>query len=293
MGAMSKSIAFEKGHGTGNDFVLIDDPDGDLHLAPGQIARLCDRHRGIGADGLIRVVHSEHLPEGRALLKQEPAAVWFMDYWNADGSVAEMCGNGVRVFAEHLLQHGLADIPKGSTLPVATRAGIKDIAVSHVGYLVDMGRWRPDPVEYRVRTWNGSTVFAGHGIDVGNPHVVVEVGSLDELAQLDLTRPPILDPKPVHGANVEFFVRLEAHEGVQHVRMRVHERGVGETMSCGTGTLATALAARESGDHSIQHWRVDVPGGTIAVRMFPTEEGEHVSLAGPAVIVYRGQIALD
>ena len=96
---MSK-IAFTKGHGTGNDFVLVLDADGSLTINKGQISRICNRHFGIGADGLIRVVKSANLPEGEAILAEEPNAVWFMDYYNADGSAAEMCGNGIRVRSE-------------------------------------------------------------------------------------------------------------------------------------------------------------------------------------------------
>ncbi|MSY89976.1 MAG: diaminopimelate epimerase, partial [Actinobacteria bacterium] len=140
---MSK-IAFTKGHGTGNDFVLVLDADGALTLSKGQIAKICDRHFGVGADGLIRVVKSENIAEGKTVLAEEPNAIWFMDYYNADGSAAEMCGNGIRVFAKYLLDRGLAEIIDGGTLPVGTRDGVKDITKSANGFAVDLGRWRLD-----------------------------------------------------------------------------------------------------------------------------------------------------
>ena len=288
-------IEFTKGHGTGNDFVVISDPDGELDLTDDQVAALCDRHIGIGADGLLRVVRSERIPEGERALAEEPAAEWFMDYRNADGSTAEMCGNGVRVFARFLLDSGLAELEPGSTLPIGTRAGVRDVTRSATGFQVDMGRWRSDDGEPTVRGRGLSVARPGLGIDVGNPHVVVALASDEELDQLDLTVHPIVDPVPEHGANIEFVVPRDplVVDGVGHVRMRVFERGVGETLSCGTGVVATALAVREwAGEGAPHQWRVDVPGGTLSVRMFPTEEGEHVALSGPAVLVYTGRVAL-
>src|SRR6478735_7387145 len=123
-------VAFTKGHGTGNDFVIIADPDGALDLTADQVAALCDRNFGIGADGVLRVVRSAAIADGAAALAEEPDAEWFMDYRNADGSIAEMCGNGIRVFAHYLLWAGLAVIESGSTLPIGTRAGVRDVTRS-------------------------------------------------------------------------------------------------------------------------------------------------------------------
>jgi len=288
-------IAFTKGHGTGNDFVIVADPEGELELSDAQVAILCDRHFGIGADGLLRVVRSARIPEGEAALAEEPAAEWFMDYRNADGSKAEMCGNGARVFAKYLLDTGLATLEHGSTLPIGTRAGVRDITRSESGFQVDLGRWRAEPGEPTVRARGVDVPRPGLGIDVGNPHVVVALASEVELEKLDLTVQPIVEPLPEHGANVEFVVPLEplVTDGVGRVRMRVFERGVGETLSCGTGIAATALAVREwAGPTAPSHWRVDVPGGTVAVRMFPAEDGEHVALSGPATLVYTGTVTL-
>lgn len=288
-------VAFTKGHGTGNDFIIIADADGELDLRPEQVAALCDRHFGIGADGVLRVVRSSAIPEGAATLAEEPAAEWFMDYRNADGSIAEMCGNGIRVFVHFLLRSGLAEIEPGSTLPIGTRAGVRDVTRSESGYQVDLGRWRLAGGEPLVKADGLTITRPGIGIDVGNPHVVVALASEVELASLELHRAPELDPAPSAGANVEFVVPGDplVRDGIGHVRMRVSERGVGETLSCGTGVAATALAVRYwAGDAAPDNWRVEVPGGTLGVRMFPAEDGEHVALSGPAQLVFHGEVDL-
>ncbi|GAT72883.1 diaminopimelate epimerase [Microbacterium hydrocarbonoxydans] len=288
-------VAFTKGHGTGNDFVIIADPDGALDLSPDQVAALCDRHFGIGGDGVLRVVRSANLPEGGAALAEEPDAEWFMDYRNADGSIAEMCGNGIRVFAHYLVRAGLATIEPGSTLPIGTRAGVRDVTRSETGYQVDLGRWKLSGDDPLVKADGLTVTRPGLGIDVGNPHVVVALASEQELASLELHRTPELEPALPAGANIEFVVPGEplVRDGIGHVRMRVSERGVGETLSCGTGVAATALAVRYwAGEQAPDNWRVEVPGGTLGVRMFPAEDGEHVALSGPAQLVFSGEVDL-
>ncbi|MDQ0645266.1 diaminopimelate epimerase [Microbacterium murale] len=288
-------VAFTKGHGTGNDFVIIADPDGELDLTAAQVAVLCDRHFGIGADGILRVVRSAALPEGAQSLAEEPAAEWFMDYRNADGSVAEMCGNGIRVFAHYLVGAGLAVIEPGTTLPIGTRAGVRDVTSSGTGYQVDLGRWRLSGDDPLAKARGLDVARPGLGIDVGNPHVVVALASDEELAGLELEYIPELEPQLPSGANVEFVVPGEplVRDGIGHVKMRVFERGVGETLSCGTGVAAAALAVRYwAGDRAPDNWSVEVPGGTLGVRMFPAEDGEHVALSGPAQLVYSGTVDL-
>lgn len=288
-------VAFTKGHGTGNDFVIIADPDGSLELSSEQVAVLCDRHRGIGADGILRVVRSAAIVDGRASLAEEPAAEWFMDYRNADGSIAEMCGNGIRVFAHYLVRSGLATIQPGSTLPIGTRAGVRDVTRSETGYQVDLGLWKLSGDDPLVTADGLPVTRPGLGIDVGNPHVVVALASEAELASFELHRAPVLEPTPPAGANVEFVVPGEplVRDGIGHVSMRVSERGVGETLSCGTGVAATALAVRYwAGAKAPDNWRVEVPGGTLGVRMFPAEDGEHVALSGPAQLVFSGEVDL-
>jgi len=286
-----KTLAFTKGQGTGNDFVLYLDLDGSNDLSVSQVVELCDRRFGIGADGVIRVVKSAHLPEGARALAEEPTAEWFMDYRNSDGSIAEMCGNGIRVFARYLTEKGLVDLVEGKVLHLGTRAGVKDIQKNKAGFAVDMGRWKPESNEYLVRSHGIDVARPGQGINVGNPHVVVALAEETELQSLDLNREPKLEPKPESGANIEFVVPAEplVTNGVGKISLRVFERGVGETMSCGTGVVAAALATRLwAGSEAPNQWTVEVPGGTLGVRMFPTEEGEHVGLSGPAELSFEG-----
>ncbi|MFJ6678918.1 diaminopimelate epimerase [Microbacterium sp. NPDC091382] len=285
------TIAFTKGHGTGNDFVVVADPDGSLRLTGEQIAALTDRRFGIGADGLLRVVRSAAIDAGA----DTPDAEWFMDYRNADGSIAEMCGNGVRVFVKYLLSAGYATLAAGETLRIGTRAGTKAVTLADNGFEVDLGLWRPTSDEVLVRAHGVKVARPGLGIDVGNPHVVVALSSVDELEGVDLTVQPILDPAPSAGANVEFVVPEEplVTDGVGAIRMRVFERGVGETLSCGTGVAASALAVRHwAGPGAPDRWTVDVPGGRLGVRVVRTDAGERVLLSGPASLVFSGEIAL-
>ncbi|NDD25499.1 MAG: diaminopimelate epimerase, partial [Actinobacteria bacterium] len=222
-------INFTKGHGTGNDFVMILDQDGSLDLSPEQVRFICDRHFGVGADGVIRVVPSKFITEGALALEEDEAATWFMDYRNADGSVAEMCGNGVRVFARFLTEKSLVELADGETLHVGTRGGVKDVQRNRAGFVVDMGRWLPGSDEFLVKANGLEVARPGQGINVGNPHVVVALASLEELQQVDLARAPQLDPNPESGANVEFVVPNDplVANGVGRIKMRVFERGVG------------------------------------------------------------------
>ena len=292
---MGIDLLFTKGHGTGNDFVLFADPDGQIDLNPSQIQAICDRRFGIGADGIIRAVRSKSLAAGAAALAEDDDAEWFMDYWNADGTVSEMCGNGIRVYTRFLVEQGLATLDRGDTLCIGTRGGVRDVQRGAAGYQVDLGRWRLDGGEPLVRAKNLPVARPGLGINVGNPHVVVALADDDELAGVDLTFVPQLDPDPIDGANVEFVLPGDPLivNGVGRIRMRVHERGSGETLSCGTGAAAAALATRHwAGAGAPNQWQVEVTGGTLGVRMFPTEDGEHVSLSGPAELVFDGVFRL-
>lgn len=283
-------LQITKGHGTGNDFVLFADPGGSLELTADELAALADRNFGVGGDGVIRAVRSEHLPEGRALLEQAPDAEWFMDYHNADGSPAEMCGNGIRVFGAFLLEQQLLDLPIGETVAIGTRGGVRPLTRTHDGFEVDLG---PFVVA-------GDAMVAADGLDVdrpglavgvANPHVVVALADGEELDALDLRDPPVVSPTPPEGANVEFVVPGDplVQDGVGRIRMRVHERGVGETLSCGTGAAAAALATRHwAGDAAPDSWRVEVPGGVVGVRVAPSADGDHVLLSGPAELVFSG-----
>ncbi|QNO36597.1 diaminopimelate epimerase [Protaetiibacter sp. SSC-01] len=287
---MSIDIAFTKGHGTGNDFVLYSDPDGRLELDATQLAALADRHFGIGGDGVIRAVRSASLPEGAAALAEDPGAEWFMDYHNADGSPAEMCGNGIRVYGAYLLAEGLLDLAIGEAVHIGTRGGVRVLTRTEDGFEVDLGPYVVAG-DAMVSARRLDVDRPGLAVGVGNPHVVVALADDDELDALDLSEAPVIAPAPPEGANVEFVVPGEPliSGGVGRIRMRVHERGSGETLSCGTGAAAAALATRSwAGEGAPDVWRVRVPGGEVGVRV---ADG-HVHLSGPATLVFDGAVTL-
>ncbi len=290
------SIAFAKGHGTENDFVIVPDPDGVVPLSAEQVRALCHRRTGIGGDGVLRVVRAAKDPDAVA---QAAEAEWFMDYRNADGSVAEMCGNGVRVFARYLMRFGFAE---PGEFDIATRDGVKRLRSTPDGSItVDMGR---PQLLGRSRARIGDETFTGIAVEAaGTPHLVcVAEGEVDEV---DLTAPPSIDNTVFpHGANVE-FVNVLAGDGSSSweerpslslsVRMRVHERGAGETRSCGTGAVAAAAAALSSettahvaagvGGTRPGTVMVQVPGGRLTVSI---DEATSY-LTGPAVISATGE----
>lgn len=265
-------LEFVKGHGTGNDFVIVPDPDGRWDLSPSQVAALCDRRYGVGGDGLLRVVRA-----------RDGSGGWFMDYRNADGSVAEMCGNGVRVFARYLVDSGLA--PPGQ-LVVGTRSGPVPTTVH--GELVTAALDLPrvgGPAAARV----GGHTLPGTVVDCGNPHLVCPVPDEATLAGLDLGSPPGVDREVFPaGVNVELiaFATGDAPGADARVRMRVHERGVGETWSCGSGACAAASVVLRDAGRPTGTVVVEVPGGTLRVAL--TDRA--CELTGPAVLVARGTL---
>ncbi|MFC4556345.1 diaminopimelate epimerase [Georgenia faecalis] len=288
-----RGLRLTKGHGTENDFLLLTDPDGALVLDAADVAGLCDRRAGIGADGLIRAVRSRALPEGVDVLAEDSTAEWFMDYRNADGSVAEMCGNGIRVFVAYLEREGLVE--PGAAVAVGTRSGVRRVWRTGEEYTVDMGPWRmPGGAAAIDQGYDVAVVVAGLAgaraglrVDVPNPHTVVALPDVAELDAADLGPAVVVEPVPPAGTNVELVVPLGEEvldgEAVGTVRMRVQERGVGETRSCGTGTCAAALAVRAwAGRGAPDAWRVLVPGGEVRVRVV---DGDRVELTGPAVLV--------
>ncbi|MGN5631392.1 diaminopimelate epimerase [Streptomyces sp. AC154] len=275
-------IDFLKGHGTENDFVILPDPDNALDLTASVVAGLCDRRAGIGGDGLLHVVRSAAHPEARAMADE---AEWFMDYRNADGSIAEMCGNGVRVFARYLQRSG--SVEEGD-LAVATRGGVKNVHLAKDGDItVSMGRAQLPATGVTVTV--GSRSWDARNVNMGNPHAVAFVEDLAHAG--DLFSEPSFGPAEVYpdGVNIEFVV----DRGPRHVAMRVHERGSGETRSCGTGACAVAVAAarRDAADPAMSGtpvtYTVDLPGGTLVITEHP--DGE-IEMTGPAVIVAQGKI---
>ncbi len=282
MGAMNTSVYFAKGHGTGNDFVVLPDPDGLLVLTPQLVAAVCDRRFGVGGDGVLRVVRTAAHPE---VAHRAAEAEWFMDYWNSDGSLAAMCGNGVRVFARYLVEAGLA---KQSTVTVLTRAGV---VVAEVGD--EVAASMPVPVVGGPGAADvGEVTFTGVAATCGNPNLVCPVPALEPL---DLSAVPRLDPGAFpESANVEFVVvRPDPVPGVDlHVAMRVIERGSGETLSCGSGACAVAAVALSGAlgtePRAAGIVAVDVPGGRLTVTIAP----DRCVLAGPAVLVASGEVNL-
>ena len=277
------SYGFLKGHGTENDFVLLPDHDGSVHgdLDPARVAALCDRRAGIGGDGVLRVIRTSEYdapPLAADAVSQAGEAEWFMDYRNSDGSLSEMCGNGIRVFARHLVDNGLASSP----VPIATRDGVKVLTVEGDLITADMGT--PKVLGDTTVGVGGRSLPARH-VDMGNPHAVAFVDDLAEAGPL-LEAPSHDAATYPNGVNVEFVVR----RGERHVAMRVHERGSGETRSCGTGAcavmVAAALADGVTGPPAEDTaYRVDVPGGTLTVTW---TADDRVLLTGPAVVVARG-----
>jgi diaminopimelate epimerase len=290
-------MRFAKGHGTENDFVILVDPAGDQGLSPGLAARLCDRRAGIGADGVLRAVRTEALAGGPALGPagsggataapngsgpDSPAGAapeWFMDYRNHDGSTAEMCGNGIRVFARYLAERGLVT---GTAFTVATRSGFRRVRLEEDGDVTaEMGAVTVLGPGRAVVGGPGGLACEGLRISVGNPHLACLVDA--PLAGFDLTGPPLLDPAQFpEGGNVE-LVRVT---GPGTAEMRVHERGSGETRSCGTGAVAAAAAAAAAAGQDRGSWQVSVPGGRLTVML----ESGAGWLRGPAVIVAEGEL---
>ena len=272
------------GHGTENDFVVLPDPDGTVwagdRLDAAMVRRLCERRAGLGGDGVLRVVRSVEVPDAPGVLGADlDRCEWFMDHRNADGSFAEMCGNGIRLFLHVLVTEGLLD--RGTCeagVLVGTRGGPRRVGATPGGdYWVDMGPARP--LGGDIAAVSGQE-FPGLAVSMGNPHLA----ALTEVPidSLDFIRAPGFDPAVFpDGANVELINVLEPGS---HIRLRVFERGVGETRSCGTGACAAAYAALVAEDRAEGTVLVDVPGGRLSVRF---AEGTTV-LTGPAVIVAAG-----
>jgi diaminopimelate epimerase len=278
-----------QGHGTENDFVVLPDPDGTVwpesRLDGALVQRLCDRRAGLGGDGVLRVVRSRHVPDAPAVLGEAlPQCEWFMDHRNADGSHAEMCGNGIRLFLHVLLAEGLLDPASADAgVLVGTRGGPRRVGTRpEGGYRVDMG---PARQLGRGTADVGGRRFDGLGISMGNPHLVCLTDVPVE--DVDLTALPAVDPAMFpEGVNVEVVNVLPDGPAGPHVRMRVYERGVGETRSCGTGACAVAAAALAATGETTGTVAVDVPGGRLSVAF----DGRTTVLGGPAVVVSVGAL---
>jgi diaminopimelate epimerase len=267
-------LDFTKMNGAGNDFVLIDNRAQKVTLSLAQVVRLCDRHRGVGADGLFLLVPSA---TGKA--------DWAWVFHNSDGSTGEMCGNGARCFARFVQKLTGA---KGG-LTVETEAGV--ITASFQGKNVTVSLTRPGELRLNLQvplTGGAQTI---HSLNTGVPHAVLFVPDADKamVQQLgpEVRRHPLFAPK---GTNVDFVQVL----GPNHIRVRTFERGVeGETLACGTGVTASALiSARLHGFTSPV--KVRVQGGDQLEVSFKEDHGEFadVQLTGPAAFVFEGRIEI-
>jgi diaminopimelate epimerase len=290
-------LRFAKYHGTGNDFVMVQDVDDRLSLTAELVAALCDRRFGVGADGLIRVTG----PGGAAaagLDDQASRADLFMDYYNADGATAEMCGNGIRCLAKLGYERGLTD---RTQLAVATRGGLKRVWFDPVGgevreSTVDMGppaferglipmegppqrRFLTEPFDH-----NGMS-FKASALSMGNPHLVLFVDRDPDAMDVHRIGPELEhDSRFPNRTNVEFVAPDEGG-----IKVRVWERGVGETMACGTGACASLVAANLAGLVA-RSALVRFPGGTLDVQW--REDGP-VWITGPAERVFEGTLDPD
>ena len=288
-----------KAHATGNDFVVYLDEDGTHEPTADEVRFLCDRHFGIG--GLTRLAHPQAVSDVNERQIADCAAGdadWFMDYRNADGSLAEMCGNGTRAITLFAQRQGIADQPGGKPFHLGTRAGVKVLTslgdVPGLGkdvFQVEMGAWKRGDVDgYEVTIPGTSGSARGTFVDMGNPHVVAVLedafASLPNVEDLDLVTKPVVAPEIPSDQNVEFVRIDEQSEGddAGEATMRVNERGCGETLSCGTGLCATAITLRAK--TGIDHWTITVRGGTLRVDV----TDEDVKLTGSATIV--GKIEL-
>ncbi|PZS07271.1 MAG: diaminopimelate epimerase [Acidimicrobiales bacterium] len=299
-------VPFAKGHGTRNDFVIFPDFDATLELSPEQVQAICDRRAGIGGDGVLRVVPAAKDADS---VQYADAAEWFMDYRNSDGSLAQMCGNGTRVFAHYLVTEGLVE---PGLIPIATRGGVKRVWV-HPLSSRETGAVGSATTELSMPQLGAATevqiggvTLPATAVNVGNPHAVCVVTT--PLNQFDLSIPPRYDAAIFpEGVNIELITPpraadsapASACETAWTVRMRVHERGSGETYSCGSGAVAAAaVALRTAQVETASHIdprrlpsgivSVELPGGQLRVEL--TEST--ALLTGAAVIVAKGECLL-
>lgn len=243
---------FTKMQGLGNDFVVLDGP---MELDHATVQRLCDRRHGIGADGVLVVTPGDPI---------------VMGYWNADGSAAEMCGNGLRCVARYAVDRGLVSAKR---FVVATPSGQRTVIVGDDEVTVELGPIRLEgEVEIHGRTY--------HLVDVGNPHAVTVVGDPAEADVEGIGSRVEADPRFPEGTNVEFVAVTP--EGVD---VRIWERGVGETLACGTGMAAAVAAAGRTGDVE-GGVPVRAPGGTGRVEILDGVAW----LTGPAEYSFRGSV---
>lgn len=281
---MGRKIKFVKSHGLGNDFILIEDLREELELSQETVARLCNRHFGIGSDGLI-------------LIRPSREGDFFMKFFNADGSEAEMCGNGIRCFAKYLFDHKLVN---RTNVYIETLAGLKEVKLIFIDGTprlarVDMGQpsFKPhdfhalspnkEMIDYEIDTVKGKIKMTC--LSIGNPHCVIFAESVDLAPVHSLG--PLVEKLPLFSqrTNVEFVQILNPNR----IKVRVWERGAGETLACGTGACAAAVAAAKAG-YTSRKVTVQLPGGELEIEW---TSDDHIFLTGPAEEVFEGDFDLS
>ncbi|QAU24590.1 diaminopimelate epimerase [Dyella sp. M7H15-1] len=272
-------LPFSKMHGSGNDFVVIDSRGGALVLSAATIRAMADRHTGIGFDQLLSVEPA-----------RDGASVFYYGIWNADGSPSGQCGNGVRCVAAWL--HRAGALPLGKTVQIQSPSGpvaVRLVDAHHV--MVDMGEPIFDPARIPfdaphasaryILEVDGQTLEIG-AASMGNPHAVVVVDDLSAPALARLGPALTGHSRFREGANTDFVQKLSP----RHVRLRVHERGSGWTLACGTGACAAMAVLRQRGEVEVQV-QVDLPGGNLQIDW--VGPGEHLWMTGPASFVFEGE----
>lgn len=271
------TLHFTKGYATGSDFLIIADPDGAMTLAPHEIAWLCDRKHGVGADGVIRAVRSAASAKGQAALAEDPAAEWFMEIWRPDGNPAPLNGHALRVFTRFLIESGFVAPERRDTVLIGTQVGVKDVLAGVSGFSVDLGRWKLDR----------SDTDAGLAMSIGGSGFLVFPATASVPAE------PADSDAPADPAE-RTVVRVAPEDPLEKngvARIRVTGSVEPAAPVDGLEAVAAALAFRHWGGAAMPHsWSVETPGGRLAVRMYPTEEGEHVSLSGPANLVFVAEV---
>lgn len=270
-------VSFQKGHGAGNDFVVIDATQGGLNPSGKAVEVLCDRRKGIGADGVLRIASASEFGV--------TDAKYFMDYRNADGSLGMTCGNGLRLTARFLVEHGYEQV---GSFQIGTRAGtvIANVSATDLNFeniSINMGKFIPIENELTVSTDTGS--WQASGISSPNPHAVSIVGNIWDAGSLGDYPSVTPDATFPDGVNFEFV----EPKSPTHIAMRTHERGVGETLACGSGSCAGALVwAQKNGLEPGWSVQVDLLGGTVFVDQDLTGS---LILRGPAQFVASGTIS--
>lgn len=270
-------VPFRKGHGTGNDFIVVNGLGGVV-VSESNARALCDRHKGIGADGILRVAKAADF--------DVTDANYFMDFRNADGSIGATCGNGLRVFSRYLVE---ADLEGRGTFKVGTLAGTVTVTIEEDDtnfdrIAIEMGKVTPSPIDgITVTTEAGS--WTGVGVGGMNNHCVTVVTNISDAGSLQAI--PTIEPAGTFpdGVNVEFI----APQSPTHIAMRTHERGVGETLSCGSGSCAAAYVWADKQGMTGEPWaiQVDVLGGTVFVN---GDADGTLTMRGPAEFVADGVI---